>query len=404
MKLFEEFKLYETMWDNLNEAKADTERLVTFAGQDLADRFLAIKDRLKSPENDLYYWIKNKTAEELAQFVAEVEGTKSKTRVKKDIADQGAELIQETEHWLVYHITTFEAAQKYGRDTRWCITGIDGYGDRYWTQYKQQGCEFYFIIAKEDYDPRGYDSKFAIAQYKRGKVEIFNQPDESVRCSEIPYVEEIDIPGVDLGDALGSMYYCSSCGKDLDEDDYYVDPDGDIYCEDCFYENCFFCDYCRDSGYLDDAEPVDMGYEMVHLCRACADELIEKEAGHDYDNLDCHRNTAFSIGTKSKIVSKYNLHVEDALAEILKFINGLTQEEKDEVSMSWRCNSDNPYAHNDVMDAYEGELIVSIFAPEELEDMDLTPEEKLQERTGANYYEAEDKIRAALGLPKKVYN
>jgi hypothetical protein len=63
MRLFEEFKLYETMWDNLNEAKADTERLVTFAGQELADRFQAIKNKLKSPENDLYYWIKNKTPE-----------------------------------------------------------------------------------------------------------------------------------------------------------------------------------------------------------------------------------------------------------------------------------------------------------------------------------------------------
>ena len=54
------------------------------------------------------------------------------------------------------------------------------------------------------------------------------------------------------------------------------------------------------------------------------------------------------------------------------------------------------------MDAYEGELVVSVFAPDELED--LTPEEKLQERTIANYYEAEDKIRAALGLSKKAYN
>lgn len=400
MRLFEEFKLYETMWDNLNQAKADTERLVTFAGQELADRFQAIKNKLKSPENDLYYWIKHKTPEELAQFVNEVEGSKSKTQVKRDIADKGAELIQETVHWLVYHITTFEAAQKYGRDTRWCITGIDGYGDHYWTLYKQQGCEFYFLIAKEDYDPRGYDSKFAVVQYKRSKVEIFDQSDESVRRSEIPYVEEIDIPGVNIGDAMGSMYYCSSCGRDLGDDDSYALPDGDIYCEDCFWENCFVCEYCRDSGYLEDAQPADVGYDTINLCRACAHELIAKEAGHDYDSLDCHRNTAFSIHTKSKIVSKYNLHVEDALEEILKFINGLTQEQKDAISMTWSCGSDDPHAHYDVMNAYEGNLVVNIFAPEELEG--LTPEEKLQERTLANYDEAEGKIRAALGLPKKV--
>ena len=53
MKLFEEFNLYETMWDSLNEAKADIKNLIDFAGEDVANRFLAVKNRLKSPENDL---------------------------------------------------------------------------------------------------------------------------------------------------------------------------------------------------------------------------------------------------------------------------------------------------------------------------------------------------------------
>ena len=79
MQVFEEL-------DSLTEAKADTQRLIDFAGEDLANRFLAIKDRLKSPENDLYYWIKNKTVEELEAAVLEIENTKSKSQMKKDIA------------------------------------------------------------------------------------------------------------------------------------------------------------------------------------------------------------------------------------------------------------------------------------------------------------------------------
>lgn len=367
-------------------------------GQELADRFQAIKNKLKSPENDLYYWIKNKTPEQLAQFVNEIEGSKSKTQVKKDVADKGAELIQQTAHWLVYHITTFKAAQKYGRDTKWCITGINDYGDRFWKRYTEQGISFYFLITKGNYDPRGTDSKFAIAKYPYNEIEMFNQQDTLVGYTSIPYAEELNIPGLDLKGV--QVWSCVDCHRPLGYDDYLLDPDGNAYCEDCFWENCFVCDYCRDSGYLEDAQPVDVGYDTINLCRACTYELIAKEADHDYDNLDCPRNTAFSIRTKSKIVSKYNLHVEDALEEILKFINGLAQEQKDAISMTWSCGSDDPHAHYDVMDAYEGDLVVNILAPEELEG--LSSEEKLQERTIANYYEAEDKIRAALGLPEKV--
>ena len=199
MKLFEEFNLYETMWDSLNEAKADTQNLITFAGEDLANRFLAIKHRLKTPESDLYYWIKNKTPEELEAAVSSLENSKTKTQAKKDLSDAGAKLISETEHWKVYHITTYEAAQKYGRDTKWCITGIDGYGDKYWKEYTEEAdVSFYFLITKGEYDPRGTDSKFAIALYPRGLGEVFNQQDDKIAFKDIPYIDEVHIPGYDL--------------------------------------------------------------------------------------------------------------------------------------------------------------------------------------------------------------
>ena len=51
---YEFLELYEEL-SALNEGKVDTQRLVDFAGQELADRFLAIRNKLKSPENDLYY-------------------------------------------------------------------------------------------------------------------------------------------------------------------------------------------------------------------------------------------------------------------------------------------------------------------------------------------------------------
>ena len=208
MFLNEEFlKLWEEL-SELNEAKADTEKLITFAGEELANRFLAIKHRLKAPENDLYYWIKNKTPAELEQFVSNLESTKSKTKSTKDIAE-GATLIGENDYWKVYHITTFEAARKYGRDSKWCITGVpqteeDEEGtSQWWDEYKEDGCEFYFYITKGKYNPRGRISKFALAVYPSGRYHIFDQQD-----IEVPgIVNAPDIPGLPNVNLIRSAYY-----------------------------------------------------------------------------------------------------------------------------------------------------------------------------------------------------
>jgi hypothetical protein len=202
MHLYEEFlKLYEEL-SILNEAKADTKKLIDFAGDDLANRFMAVKHRLKYPENDLYYWIKNKSVWELEAVVSNLENTKSKRQAERELADAGATLVAENAYWKVYHITTFEAAQKYGRDTNWCITGINDYGDKYWKDYTiNRGISFYFYITKGRYDPRGTDSKFALAvipgkhdsQWNHdGYIQIYNQQDRLV--NEIP--NAVDIPGV----------------------------------------------------------------------------------------------------------------------------------------------------------------------------------------------------------------
>ena len=190
----------DTVWGRYNsspltESKADEQKLIDFAGEDLAKRFFTLKPRLKSPENDLYYWLK-KNLSEFEQFISDTENTKSKTQQKKSVGD-GAKLVGENEYWKVYHITTFEASQKYGRDSKWCITGVDGYGDKYWNSYTNKGIQFYFYITKGDYNPRGEDSKFAIAVYPDGDYEIYNQQD--FRVKDIPNAPEIkDIPYVPL--------------------------------------------------------------------------------------------------------------------------------------------------------------------------------------------------------------
>ena len=282
MFLNEEFlKLWEEL-SELNEAKADNQRLIDFAGEDVAARFLAIKTKLKSPENDLYYWIKNKTPEELEQAVINAEKSKSNTQLKKDISTDGAELIQETDHWKVYHITTYEASQKYGRDTKWCITGINDYGDKYWKEYTDEGMKFYFLITKGEYDPRGLDSKFAVAVLRKGKetrCEIYNQQDDRCIGTEIPHYEEIKIPGADILAYYG--HYCYECNDrlydDVYDDGYRMGPDRQLYCDDCFMQLFFVCDHCEETFSQEELHEV--GLDAI--CDNCFNELDD-----DYDSDD----------------------------------------------------------------------------------------------------------------------
>lgn len=246
---YEFLNLYEELL-TLNEAKADTQRLIDFAGEDLANRFLVIKNRLKSPENDLYYWIKNKTPADLEAVVLSIENSKSNTQLKKDIADEGAKLISETAHWKIYHITTFEASQKYGRDSKWCITGAIGGGDKYWKDYTSAGIDFYFLITKGEYDPRGTDSKFAVAVYTEesgfdGVVEIYNQQDRLVKANKIPYHTEIEIPNVDLNN---TFQRCRGCGGRFNSDELIEYNSGEhslYYCKKCFDKYFCICFDCK---------------------------------------------------------------------------------------------------------------------------------------------------------------
>lgn len=222
-------KLYE---EAISESKADTQRLVDFAGQELASRFFAIRNKLKAPENDLYYWIKNKTVNELEQTVSNIENTKSNTQIRKETAEQGAELVCETEHWKVYHITTYEAAQAYGRDTHWCITGINNWGNKYWNEYKDKGVDFYFFITKGEYNPRGYDSKFALAIYPGNKTcEVFNQKDGQVSLLDIKYIYEVNLPGINWDALDDQIVECQRCGEQISKSE---EQDG--YCVYCYDE------------------------------------------------------------------------------------------------------------------------------------------------------------------------
>lgn len=313
MKLFEEFRLYENMWE-LTEAKADLQRLIDFAGQDLADRYEAVKKRFKAPENDLYYWIKHKTVDELERAVSELENTKSSMQAKKDLADAGAELVQETPHWKVYHITSFAAAQKYGRDTKWCITGLVDSGDMYWNDYKEQDADFYFLITTGEYDSRGKDSKYALALYPKERwyddfeeewveddhpwYEAFDQRDFSVHLDDIPYIDEVKIPGINLSEyepKSSRMFECDYC-KEGKFEDYLTDT---IYGE-------RICNQCHQKVFNDSTKGLAACFPVIANL-ASKKSFIADSVMQDYTKeqlIDVVK--AWQEVRKQNIIKKYN--------------------------------------------------------------------------------------------------
>lgn len=156
----------------LNEAKQDEINFSNVFGEDILTRFKAQKQRLQSPENDFYYWIR-KSREDLEGTIEELEATltrfeSSLTRSqKRQLAAAGADLLYEDDEWIVLKINTYEAAAKYGAGTVWCITGrYHGHEDRgehFFKSYKEDyGWDYYFFIKKDGRDIEGRQIKWCV--------------------------------------------------------------------------------------------------------------------------------------------------------------------------------------------------------------------------------------------------
>ena len=129
-------------------SKQDEQNLTDFAGEEVAQKFLSLRKKLKSPENDLYYWIKNKTPEELESFV---DNYQSNRDTKSSSKTSGAKLVFNKNGDKIYFITTYDAMQFYGKGTKWCIAGnYDGHesrGQKYFDDYLEDlGSSGYYVV------------------------------------------------------------------------------------------------------------------------------------------------------------------------------------------------------------------------------------------------------------------
>ena len=194
------------------EAKEDQERFKKWIGLDKIngrtvgeiyfDKFQGFKQRLKSPYNDLYWWMKTSTPEKFKEYIDDLEiEVANKENVKQREKD-GARLVYSDDQWKVYEITTYEASAKYGKGTKWCISGSkewadggsgDGYFDGY---YNQNGIRFYFFI-------KNGTEKYALAVYPDNThCEIYNAEDVKLAyIPDAPKIPEIKVTYDDHSDS-----------------------------------------------------------------------------------------------------------------------------------------------------------------------------------------------------------
>ena len=166
--------------ESLNESKQDIEKFRQWAGDELANRFFKLKDRLPDRAKDIYYWMGNekqllnlkdryKNAQEhsnisnyekwahesaidsLKTALDNVEQTPTRREVNK-LGKEGSEKIYEDDNWLVLKINTYEASVKYGKGTEWCITGNNSDQGRIDFNHHtlDSGATIYFFINKKN--------------------------------------------------------------------------------------------------------------------------------------------------------------------------------------------------------------------------------------------------------------
>lgn len=171
------------------ESKADQDRLMSFLGDEYYSKYLEIKNKISNPEYKDIYKLIRKDLGEVKDFI---DSFQSKSAIKSSEKDDGAKLIYNADGWKVYRITTYKAAQIYGRNTKWCITGN-------YEGHEERGEEYFYDYIDDYHLDDGYyfyiksnDEKYCLLRSKSGKVSsIWDIQDNQIILDD-PTFDEVD--------------------------------------------------------------------------------------------------------------------------------------------------------------------------------------------------------------------
>ena len=103
-------------------------------------QFIAKRNSLEIKDINQY-----KSLDDLENAVEDKEAAKSKRQQKLEIKNEGVTKILETDTYLIMHLKTQEAANYYGKNTKWCTTADN---DNMFNDYNRLG-KIYIIIDKK---------------------------------------------------------------------------------------------------------------------------------------------------------------------------------------------------------------------------------------------------------------
>ena len=117
------------------EGKQDQNILNDFLGDDYYNKYLRIKNRISDTDyKDIYRLIK-KDPDEVKNYIDNFKSNRDSVKAAKE----GATELYEDSDWVVYRITSYNAAKYYGKNTKWCISGnYNGHedlGENYFNNY-----------------------------------------------------------------------------------------------------------------------------------------------------------------------------------------------------------------------------------------------------------------------------
>lgn len=207
------------------ESKADQEMLRKYLGDDYYNKYQLIKNKINDPDyKDIYKLIK-KDPDEVKDYIDNFQSNRDSIKAAKE----GATKLYEDQDWVVYKITSYNAAKYYGKNTRWCISGNypghEGLGEKYFNDYiRDYNLDgYYFYINKHN-----RREKYAVLKDRNtGEVSsIWDSSDEDLGRSlldadiDLPYVEEIGLKMYNKEDLFDAIKMCED---DVEIMENYVD-------------------------------------------------------------------------------------------------------------------------------------------------------------------------------------
>ena len=206
------------------EGKQDQEILNDFLGDDYYNKYQTIKNRISDPDyKDIYKLIK-KDPDEVKSFIDNFKSNRDSVKAAKE----GTTKLYEDSDWVVYRITSYNAAKYYGKHTKWCISGNypghEGLGEKYFNNYIRDydlDGGYYFYINK--HNP---NDKYCVLKKQSGNIgSIWDAKDTNIGDSlywddvDLPYVKEIGLNTAEQEDLLfaikeGDLEMVKQCVND----------------------------------------------------------------------------------------------------------------------------------------------------------------------------------------------